>query len=290
MSATINVAFMNEFSSSVIHAAQQTESLLWPRVRHDIKTTGNKFFFEILGSVSSQKVTARHSPSVYTPSTHTRTMVYWEDYALGDYMDDADEPNILIDAKGAYQQNFKYAMARDMDSVIITALGGSRWTGVSGTTEVAYDTSTYRIAEGGTGLTELKIRQAKKVIASACDMNMQNESFVLLIGEYQLYTDLLGITEIKSQDYNTVRALVGGTVDTWMGCRVVVHPNLATTGSDRICYVYCESGIGSAMRAQSANAAPDPGHNFNTYLNLRYSLTAGRIQDEKVCQILCLES
>ena len=61
---------------------------------------------------------------------------------------------------------------------------------------------------------------------------------------------LLAQTTVQSSDYNTIRALVDGSLDTWLGMRVVTigdydEGGLAIDGSsDRVVYAFHKSAVG----------------------------------------------
>jgi hypothetical protein len=294
MSDSVDSTFIKEFSSTVIRLAQQEESLLWNTVRHDIKTNGEQYFFERLGSVEAAEITGRHSTSIYTPSDWTRRSCFWSQYGNGDYVDRADIENQLIDQKSALIQNFKSAMGRRIDQTIIAALWGVSWMGKAGTTSTIFPATSQMLhaTYGATGMTMTKWRIALQAMRNQ-HVSFQTEKPTLLIGPVQLYTDLLGIVEVTSADYNVVRALVKAQAETFLGCNIIVHDNLPTLSTDvhyRYCFIYCQSGIGSSEKGEETNYEKDPGHNYSWYLNQKYQLTACRVEDAKVMLIECYEA
>lgn len=295
MSDSVDSTFIKQFSSTVIRLAQAEESLLWNTVRHDIKTNGEQFFMERLGAVESTEITGRHSTSIYTPSDWTRRSCFWAQYGNADYIDRADVENQMIDQKSALTQNFKSAMGRRMDAVVIAALWSASTTGKAGTTSTAFPATSIMAHDtygATTGMTLLKWRTALQLMTNQF-VNLQNEKPYLVIGPVQLYTDLLGITEVNSADYNVVRALVQGQLETYMGCKIIVHPSLPVIVGDthiRQCFLYLTSGVGAGIKGEETNYEKDPGHNYSWYLNQKYQLTGIRVEDAKVMQIECYEA
>lgn len=64
-------------------------------------------------------------------------------------------------------------------------------------------------------------------------------------------SNLLGKTSVQSSDFNSIKALVNGDLDTWLGFKIITigdrpdEGGLAIDGSsDRICYAFHKSSVG----------------------------------------------
>ena len=131
--------------------SQQMGSLLRDAV--DTETvTGDKAFFEQVGSAAAQARTSRHADTPLMDTPDARRMVTLTDYEYADLVDDQDKLRMLISPESTYARAAAAAIGRSMDSTIISALGGTAYTGTTGSTSTALP-SAQKIAHGSAGLT-----------------------------------------------------------------------------------------------------------------------------------------
>ena len=79
MSTQITTAFVNQFSSNITMLSQQMGSLLREAV--DVETvTGEKAFFDQVGSAVAQVRTSRHGDTPLMETPHARRMVTMSTY------------------------------------------------------------------------------------------------------------------------------------------------------------------------------------------------------------------
>jgi hypothetical protein len=84
------------------------------------------------------------------------------------------------------------------------------------------------------GLTIAKLREAKRIL----DANeAPAEDRVLIVSSKEI-SDLLGTTEVTSNLFNSVRALVDGDVDQFLGFKVVRSELLGVSSNVRTCVAY----------------------------------------------------
>jgi hypothetical protein len=100
-------------------------------------------------------------------------------------------------------------------------------------------------------------------------------------------------TSITSSDFNTVKALVQGEVNTFMGFNFITSTRLAhNTGTDvRTCFAYAVDGITLAVAKDLTvriDERPDKGYSVQVYACM--SIGATRMEEEKVVEISCDES
>lgn len=84
------------------------------------------------------------------------------------------------------------------------------------------------------GLTIGKIREAKRIL----DANEAPAEDRVLIVSAKEISDLLGTTEVTNNLYNSVRALVDGDVDAFLGFKIVRSEQLGLASSIRTCVAY----------------------------------------------------
>ena len=201
MSTQITTAFVQQFSANVQMLSQQKGSLLRRAVREE-SVTGEKAFFDQVGSAVAQKKTSRHGDTPLAETPHSRRMVTMDHWEYADLIDDADKVAMLIDPTSSYANAAAYAVGRAMDDAILTALDGDAKTGKSGSTTTSLPAG-QKVAVGSpaTGLTIAKLVSAKKVL----DQNNVDPSIKRYIAVHpEQIEDLLNDSTVTSADFNTV--------------------------------------------------------------------------------------
>lgn len=287
MSSQITTAFVEQYSNNVQILSQQKGSLLRDKV--DSETVqGKNAFFEQIGSVTAQVRTSRHADTPQLDTPHSRRRVSLSDYEYADLIDEQDKVRTLIDPTSSYAQAAAFAMGRAMDDVIISAATGTAFTGVSGGTSTALPGS-QAITESGTdGLTVAKLREAKRIM----DLNSVDASIprYIVVSPRQI-DDLLGTTSVTSADFNTVRALVTGEVNTFMGFNFITSNRLSIASSKRLCFAYAQDGIKLALGKDvmsRIDERTDKGYATQVYYCM--SIGATRMEEEKVVSIQAHEA
>ena len=217
MSTQITTAFVNQFSSNVQMLSQQMGSIFRNTVDSE-SVTGEKAFFDQVGSAAAVKRTSRHGDTPTMDTPHSRRMVTMDRWEWADLIDDADKVRMLIDPTSSYAKAAAAAMGRAMDDEIIAAATGTALTGKTGSTSTSLP-SANQIAHGSADLTIAKLLAAKKQL----DINEVDPSIprYMAVSPDQIEA-LLGTTQVTSADFNTVKALASGQVDSFMGFRFIV--------------------------------------------------------------------
>ena len=232
MSSEITTAFVKQFSANVFHLSQQKGSRLAPLVRNESQR-GKSAFYDRIGAVTAQKRVSRHADTPQIDTPHSRRRVTLVDYEWADLIDDADKLRMLIDPTSDYAQAAMWALGRAKDDVIIENALGNAYGGEEGASTVTLANANKVAAFDGTATTgnNLNIQTLRKV-KERFDSNDVDESIprYIAIGSSQLQA-LLGETAIQSADYNTVKALVQGEIDTFLGFKFIRTERLATLGS-----------------------------------------------------------
>ena len=285
MSTQITTAFVNQFSQNIQLLSQQMGSLLRNTVRQET-VNGEKAFFEQIGSAVAQKRASRHASTPIMDTPHARRMVTMSDYEYADLVDDQDKIRLLISPESTYGKAAAAAIGRAMDDEIIDALGGTAKTGVSGGTSTALP-SGQKIAHGSAGLTIAKLISAKKIM----DQNSVDPSIerYIVVSPEQI-EDLLNTTSVTSADFNSVKALVNGTVDSFMGFKFITSNRLKDDGTSRLCYAYAREGVVMALgKDVTAKIDPRPDKSYSTQIYYCSTFGASRMQEEMVIEIACNE-
>ena len=286
MSAQVTTAFVQQYSANVQMLSQQMGSRLRDTVRVE-NMTGKNAFFDQVGVAVAQKRTTRHGDTPQMDTPHARRRVSLVDYEYADLIDDQDKVRLLIDPTSSYARAAAAAMGRAMDDEIIAAATGTAFTGETGSTSTALP-SGQQIANGGTDLTVAKLREAKKIL----DLSDVDPSITryIAVGPEQI-ENLLSDTNVTSSDFNTVKALVQGEVNQFMGFNFIMTNRLAKSGNIRSCFAWAEDGLALAV-GKDVNARIDEraDKGYATQVYYCMSIGATRMEEDKVVQIDCDES
>lgn len=311
MSSQITTAFVKQFGSNVQHLSQQKGSRLRNCVRVESLVGENRFFDQI-GKATATRRTTRHSDTRYSDTPHARRMVTPYPYDYADLIDKPDMVRTLIDPANPYAQAAQYAMGRAMDDEILDNASASASTGVAGASSVALPSS-QKIAcvtsGAGSNLTVGALRGAAKIL----DGNEVAEEIERYIAVNALQREsLLAQTEVSNSDYNSVKALVSGQINSYMGFMFKKSERLNTQTSALAFdltatkgYGAVATGAGAALNYQKVLAwgkdglllavASDikarvdelPGKSYSTQVFASMDIGATRMEEEMVVEILC---
>ena len=282
MSNQITTAFVQQYSNNVQMLSQQKGSLLRSAV--DVETVvGKNAFFDQVGSALAVKRTTRHADTPQMDTPHARRRVSLVDYEYADLIDNQDKIRTLIDPTSAYASAAAYALGRAQDDEIIAAISGTAYTGETGSTSTALP-SAQKITESGTdGLTIAKLRSAKELLdAASVDPSIAR---YIAVSPKQI-TNLLGTTEVTSSDFNTVKALANGEVNSFLGFNFIVSNRLTSASSKRLCLVWAQDGVKMAIGQDlmtRIDERSDKGYAHQVYVC--QSIGATRMEEEKVVTI-----
>ena len=290
MSNQVTTAFVQQYSNNVQMLSQQMGSRLREAV--DVESiTGKNAYFDQVGSTTAQIRTSRHSNTPQIDTPHSRRRVSLADYEWADLIDDADKVRMLIDPTSSYAKAAAAAMGRSMDDVIITALGGTAYSGETGGTSVALpSTQKFATSNQSDGLTVAKLLDAKKKMDLA-DVDPSIPRYVVC-GATQI-SDLLNTTEVKSSDFNTVKALAQGQIDSFLGFKFIMSNRLsfdASNTDDRLVFAFTKDAIKLAIgKDVTARISERDDKSYSTQVYYCMSIGATRMEEEKVVQIPCNE-
>ena len=282
MSSQITTAFVQQYSNNVQMLSQQKGSLLRGTVDTD-SIVGKNAFFDQVGVATAVKRTTRHGDTPQIDTPHSRRRVSLVDYEYADLIDNQDKIRTLIDPTSSYALAAAYALGRAQDDEIIAAASGTAFTGETGSTSTVLP-SAQKITEASTGgLTIAKLRTAKEKFDSASvDPSIPR---YIVVGPKQI-SDLLGTTEVTSSDFNTVKALANGEVNTFLGFNFIVSNRLTIASSKRLCLAYAMDGIKMAIGQDlmtRIDERSDKG--YSTQIYVCQSIGATRMEEEKVVTI-----
>lgn len=286
MSNFITEAFVNEFRDNVTMLSQQRMSRLRGAVRVE-SFTGEKAFFEQLKPTSMVKKTSRHGDTPLVETQHVRRMVTAEEFEWADLIGKADKARTLVDFENPYLMNAAMAAGRTMDELIIAAADGTAYTGQNGTTSVSLPNSQVVANTVGTntGLNVDKLIAAKEVLDKS-EVDPTIPRFVAA-NSTQL-SNLLKDDHVQSSDYNTVKALVRGEIDTFLGFTFIRTELIRTVSTNNRVLFWAQDGLMLAVNYDvqaKISERPDKSYDYQAYLSMMMGST--RMEEDKVGYINC---
>lgn len=285
MSSQITTAFVEQYSANIQMLSQQMGSLLRDAVRNE-SVVGKDAYFDQIGKVTAILKTSRHSDTPQIDTPHSRRRCSLADYEFADLIDQQDKVRLLIDPTSSYAKAAAYAMGRAMDDVIIAAALGSANTGVSGGTAVALPAGNIVAANtGGTGMNIAKLAAAKQILdAGDVDPSIKRH---IVVSPAEI-ADLLNNTTVTSSDFNTIKALVQGEIDSFMGFKFHVSNRLVDNGAGNTqCIAFAEDGILLGV-GKDVTARIDERSDKSYATQVYYCQTIGatRMEEAKVVSVL----
>ncbi len=290
MANEITEAFAKQYADNFLLISQQKKSRLESCVRVDSGIVGASKTVDAVGSSSARKRTTRNDDSPLIKTPFYRRWIDLADYDWGDLIDDQDKIRLMTDPTSSVVAVGVAAMNRSKDDVIISALGGSARTTDAGATIVALPAG-QKIAAGAAGLTLAKLITAKELLLTSEAINEDDpQDALFMVVTAQQLSNLLNTTEVKNADYNTVKALVQGSVDTFMGFKFIRSQRLSKVGTSRFCYGFCKSGVVLGIGKDMTNRVTERSDKcFAVYPYAMMSLGAVRTEEAKVVEIECIE-
>ena len=290
MSSQVTTAFVQQYSANVQMLSQQMGSRLRDAVRIE-NVVGKNAFIDQIGKATAQLRTSRHADTPQIDTPHARRRLSLASYEYADLIDDQDKVRMLIDPTSFYAQAAAAAMGRAMDDVIIDAALGTASTGETGSGSATLDATNNMVgsASSNDGLTIAKLLEAKRKL----DLNDVDPSIprYIAVGPKQI-EDLLGTTQVTSSDFNTVKALAQGDVNSFLGFEFIMTNRLDVDSNDiRSCFAWAEDGITLGI-GKDVSARIDERNDKGYATQVYYCMDIGavRMEESKVVKIFCDET
>jgi hypothetical protein len=280
MSISLSNAFVTLFDAEV-KQAYQGKAMLVPAVRQRRGVEGSTVKFPKVGRGVA---TVRVPQTDVTPlnvgfSTVTLTLA---DYNAAEYSDIFSQAKVNFDERQELVQVVAGAMGRRQDQMILDALNGSS-TSLTVANSIGGSTTNMNIA---------KLREAKRLLDKG---NVPPDGRHIIIHANGL-SNLLSETSVTSSDFNSVKALVQGEINTYLGFTFHVLGDRSEGGLpidaslDRTCYAFHKDAVGYgegiAMRTEINYIA----EKTSWLVNEVFSAGAIAIDDEGIVKITCRET
>ena len=234
----MNKAAITAFDEQVKHAFQGT-GLLRNTVTVRNNVTGADYRFQAIGKGMAHKRTAPSSDSIPMNVDYNTVLVILENWDADEYTDIFMKKEVNFDEVRELSQVISKALGRRMDQLIIDAVNDAR---------TALVNIGNIVAAGGTGLDVDKLAATARLMD---DLEIPSEDRYF-VASVTAKHQLLRNTETSSADYNTVKTLVNGQIDSFYGFKFVWIGNreeggLYRNGDVVDCFAFHQSSIGLAI-------------------------------------------
>ena len=280
MSVSLSNAFVTLFDAEVKQAYQAKAELVGAvRARRGVEGSTVKF-----PKVGRGVATPRVPQTDVTPlnvgfSQVTLTLADWN---AAEYSDIFSQAKVNFDERQELVQVVATAMGRRQDQMILDALAGSS-TSLTVANSVGGTTTNLNVA---------KLREAKRLLDKG---NVPMDGRHIIVHANGL-SSLLSETAVTSSDFNTVKALVQGEINTFLGFEFHVlgdrsEGGLAIDGSlDRTCFAFHKDAIGYGEGIGMRTEINYIAEKTSWLVNEVFSAGAVTIDAEGIVSITCRES
>jgi len=279
MADTQSTIYAQAYSQNIMQLAQQKYSKLINTVYMKPNVRGKTFFQDQIGQWSMEIKGGRNVQTPNNDPVLGRRMGVMVDYHDNRMLDRGDELKSISDPRSAYTIAAAQSLGRKIDDVIIAAGIGTAYSGETGSTSVT--NGNVKLITAST-LTMAEVLAIKAVMDND-DVEMEDRYFVT---SPTALDSLLNVSQATSADYTTVKALVRGEIDTWMGFKWIMTTRIAAAtaimGSTVEGIAYQKYGICLAMASAPVvrtDERSDLSYSWQVYYEL--NLGAVRLEEER---------
>ena len=282
MSTNLSPAFVQLFEAEV-HQAYQGAAVLRGAARTRTGVVGDTVKFPKVGK-GTASVRVPQTDVVAINSGFSQVNVSLTDYVAAEYSDIFNQQKVNFDERQELAQVVGNAIGRREDQIIIDALNAA-----SAGSTVAKTVVTSGSA-ASSNLNVGKILAAKKAL-DAKNVPATDRHFVIHANNL---AGLLGDERAISSDFQTVQALVGGTVNQMLGFKFHIvgdrdEGGLPLATADRTCFAFHRSAIGVGV-----GIAPKTEINYipektSFLVTAMLSMGSGVIDVDGLCDVICEE-
>lgn len=284
-----------DYSRIILPLARQERSLLFDRVYVKSDITGKCFYQDQIGKWEMSAKTTVNPDTPQNDPNLSRTRIDIGTYNDARMLDRSLRLQEFSDPMSETSYCISSAVGIQMDKLIYDALGGVARRGETGATSVSFPAAKTVAADfagtgSNTGLTTTKIRRAAKLL-NAQGVPTYDRTFVCSATGLE---QLLGTTVVTNSDYNSIKALVAGEIDTWLGFKFVVLPDgIINVDSNNVAdyYAFHKTGVCFGMLEElflRVEERADKSYSKQIYYEINAG--AGRLEEAKVIKVKSDES
>lgn len=255
------------FARNLMMVPQTEDFMLRDAVEADLNYSekGKYFTDELLGKSDPKPIVDRFgdTPSK-TPNRHRRVGVF-QAYEDSNWLDDVDRARELVDPENPIVSAMRSGVNRSRDNTILLGLVASAREGETGENTVAFP--------GGNVLSNatLTVGKLRELMTKLDNGKVKGPRY--FAGGASDKAALLGTTEVTSSDYNSVKALVNGEINTFLGFTYKWFPDdeIPTVATKRRCIAWAKPAAvykGRALGPENVRVGTraDKRYNWQAYL------------------------
>lgn len=219
MNSQIESWRVQAYAANVYHIGQQEAAMISPRSRRE-KFIGKAEFFDRLGKASAVDKAGRNADTPNLDITHSRRMVTTITREWGTLVDRKDKLQNIHSPASEYAKAAAMGLGRKRDRVMIEAAFGNAASGEDGSSNVALGNGqkVAAVSSGALAYANVQmLRKAKRLMDAA---QVKGKRYIAHSADF--LEALLSQTEVTNSDYNSVKALVAGDLNTFLGFEFIL--------------------------------------------------------------------
>jgi hypothetical protein len=279
MAINLSTAFVTLFDAEV-KQAYQASAVLRPAVRVRSGVEGSTYKFPKIGKGVAQ---VRIPQSDVTPLnvTYSQVTATLSDYIAAEYSDIFMQAKVNFDERRELVKVVSNAIGRRQDQLILDSLTASSASSIGN--DIGGTDSNMNVA---------KLRSAAQTL-NTNNVPMDNRHIIIHASSL---ASLLSETAVTSSDFNTIKALVQGEINTFLGFTFHVlgdrgEGGLIKDGSnDRTCFAFHSDAVGLAEGISPKTEINYVPEKTSFLIASMFSAGAVAIDDEGIVKIICRET
>lgn len=293
-----------QFSATVTMLSQQKNSRFGDKVRVETVSNAEEAYFNTFSEMDDPtQNTDRHGDTPYGEYEATRRKVVPVTWEKATIIDPKDVARMTINPQDPVVQSHSMSFSRKKDKIIYAAMLGTAYQGKEGTTAVTFASESIGINGDGTvttlGTAAINGTEVPMTLSKMLTMmTIFNEEDVDPdIAKHWAVSPndikhMLNLTEVASADYNTIRAIQQGRVESYMGFNFFWYNYLsrdAVDGTSNRTVAWAQDGVILAyISAMNTKVDVLPTKKYSTGIYSTFDLGAVRMEGAKVHECLNL--
>lgn len=291
----IDPAWIDTYEGNFRHLYQQKQSVLSPYIQRGTME-GKKKRFTYIGKADMVERQGKNTDTKWQDLEFYNRWISRRvfDYAL--LIDEFDDiKSALTDPTSSAIQGALMAANRRKDRVIVEAFGATAYTGENADVAVPFPSGNIIDVQLGSASTKenqpLNLAKLKELAACMEDGDVPETDTKFLLCNQRQINALLDDDHVSSADYNSVKALVSGTIDSFYGFKFVKYNGLPLENDVRTCWAFSSSSMQLAVSLDTRIKGPVeiPQKHFQLGFEVTMAMDAVRLYDAGVYQVPCKE-
>jgi hypothetical protein len=278
MSFQVTEAFVEAYRDGITLRRDQEMTRLRGLVSVETGVVGASHRRDFIQSRRPTVRASRHADTILSDTVHEARWVDINTYDDADLIDDPDKVKMLSDPTNPYSTAMAQGMGREIDVVIAAGALGTTRTGVDGATS---STAPNNVNTDGNPLVLGDLQESKRLF----DVAEQPEDRTWAVTASDI-EDLMSITEVRDSDFNVMKVLASGAMNSYMGFNWVrvENPIIANTADPyRRTFAFVREAIWCVFgRDVKGRIDPRPDKNYSTQVFYSMTLGAARLDDDGV--------